>query len=93
MMKGIIDFLTGESLYAEILRESFIFIIVPMINPDGVIYGNYRCCSSGCDLNRKYLSPSQFFHPTIYNIKKLVKQISKENPITLYIDFHGHSGE
>ena len=24
-----------------------------MMNPDGVIYGNYRCDLTGCDINRK----------------------------------------
>ena len=42
MMKGIIDYLTGPSLNAKILRDNFVFKVVPMLNPDGVIIGNYR---------------------------------------------------
>ena len=42
MMKGIIDFLTSSTEEDNILREKFIFKIIPMINPDGVINGNYR---------------------------------------------------
>lgn len=30
-----------------------------MMNPDGVILGNYRCCVSGCDLNRVWEHPNQ----------------------------------
>ena len=41
-MKGIIDFLTGNSAEARVLRDHFVFKIVPMLNPDGVINGNYR---------------------------------------------------
>ena len=26
--------------------------VVPMLNPDGVINGNYRCSLAGVDLNR-----------------------------------------
>jgi len=52
MMRGILEFLTGESNDAKILRSLFIFKIVPMLNPDGVIYGNNRCSLSGVDLNR-----------------------------------------
>jgi hypothetical protein len=53
MMKGIIDYLVGPSLDARILRDNFVFKIVPMLNPDGVINGNYRCSLAGCDLNRQ----------------------------------------
>jgi murein tripeptide amidase MpaA len=53
MMKGIIDYLVGPSLDAKILRDNFVFKIVPMLNPDGVINGNYRCSLAGCDLNRQ----------------------------------------
>lgn len=47
MMKGVIDFLTSQQEEAKFLRESFVFKIVPMLNPDGVIIGNYRCCLIG----------------------------------------------
>lgn len=44
---------------AAFLREHFIFKIVPMLNPDGVIHGNYRCSLSGVDLNRQWSNPSR----------------------------------
>ena len=53
MMKGIIEFLTGRSKEAETLRNAFVFKVIPMLNPDGVIYGNYRCGLAGVDLNRR----------------------------------------
>lgn len=59
MMKGIIDFLLSDDKEAVWLRENFIFKLIPMLNPDGVIQGNYRCSFAGCDLNRKYNSPSK----------------------------------
>ena len=33
-----------------------------MINPDGVRYGNYRCCIFGTDLNRKWKKPNALIH-------------------------------
>ena len=51
MMKGIIDYLTGPTLNAKILRDNFVFKIIPMLNPDGVIIGNTRCSLAGVDLN------------------------------------------
>ena len=59
MMKGIIDYLVGPSLDAKILRDNFVFKIVPMLNPDGVINGNYRCSLAGCDLNRQVPLPAR----------------------------------
>ena len=54
MMHGLIDYLTGPSLDAKILRDNFVFKIVPMLNVDGVVVGNYRCSLAGVDLNRQW---------------------------------------
>lgn len=78
MMKGVIDFLISDLEEAQILRNNFVFKIVPMLNPDGVINGNYRCSLAGCDLNRRWKYPSQLLHPTIYHTKKLIKQFAAE---------------
>ena len=72
MMKGVLNFLTDpNNIEAEILRQNFIFKIVPMLNPDGVINGNYRCSLAGCDLNRRWKAPSKVIHPEIYNTKQI----------------------
>jgi len=59
MMRGILHFLTEATPEAERLRETFEFRIFPMLNPDGVINGNYRCNLAGNDLNRRYKKPSR----------------------------------
>ena len=41
--KGFIDFITSNAPAARLLRRMFVFKIIPMINPDGVFYGNNRC--------------------------------------------------
>ena len=33
-LPGILDYLTGASVDARILRDNFVFKIVPMLNPD-----------------------------------------------------------
>lgn len=67
------------------------FIIIPMLNPDGVINGNYRCSLAGCDLNRNWDNPLETLHPTIFNSKKLIKHMGMQARLSLYCDFHGHS--
>lgn len=91
MVKGVVDFLIGDSKEARILRKKCIFKIVPMLNPDGVIYGNYRCSLLGVDLNRRWKHPNPLMHPTIYYTKKLIKILSEEREVALFCDFHGHS--
>jgi len=48
IMEGIIDYLvSSDDTGSQTLRNKFVFKIVPMLNPDGVIVGNYRCSLSG----------------------------------------------
>eukprot|EP00054_Salpingoeca_dolichothecata_P030847 m.254508 g.254508 ORF g.254508 m.254508 type:complete len:1047 (+) comp26731_c1_seq3:106-3246(+) len=91
MMKGLIDFLLSDDADAAILRENFVFKIVPMLNPDGVIVGNYRCNLAGVDLNRNYLNPSPNLHPTVYYTITTAKQFAKDRSVVVYCDLHGHS--
>lgn len=39
VMRGTVQYLLGQTSSARQLREQFIFKIVPMLNPDGVING------------------------------------------------------
>jgi|EP01047_Picozoa_sp_COSAG01_P020674 hypothetical protein len=91
MMKGFIDYLTGPSLDAKILRDNFVFKIVPMLNPDGVINGNYRCSLAGCDLNRQWLDPSKKINPTIFSTKMMMKRFMEDREVVMFCDLHGHS--
>lgn len=92
MMRGVLNFLTDpENEEAKLLREKFVFKIIPMLNPDGVINGNYRCSLAGCDLNRRWKYPNKHLHPTIYHTKNLIKDIHQERGLLMYCDLHGHS--
>ena len=94
MMHGLIDFITGSSPAACELREKIIFKLIPMLNPDGVINGNYRCSLAGIDLNRRWDRPSRIWHPTIWHTKQMIKQFNlppNAGRVLAYIDLHGHS--
>mmetsp|Transcript_16940 Transcript_16940/g.16177 ORF Transcript_16940/g.16177 Transcript_16940/m.16177 type:complete len:148 (-) Transcript_16940:302-745(-) len=92
MVQGIIDFLLQQhNREAQLLRETFIFKIVPMLNPDGVAQGNYRCNILGVDLNRRWINPSKLLHPTIYYTKFLARQMHIDHQILIFCDMHGHS--
>jgi Zinc carboxypeptidase/Cytosolic carboxypeptidase N-terminal domain len=91
MMLGVLNFLTGESDEAKTLRAKYIFKIIPMLNPDGVINGNYRCSLLGVDLNRRWKNPHSKLHPEIYHSKKFISSLSTKYKIAVIVDFHGHS--
>lgn len=89
MMRGVLFFLTGPSPEAAELRRVFRFKLVPMINVDGVVLGNYRCSFAGVDLNRQYRDPSRAIVPEVYYLKELLA-----DPQTfLFCDLHGHSNK
>jgi murein tripeptide amidase MpaA len=63
VLEGFLTALLSNKLEAEELRRNFIFKVVPMVNIDGVILGNYRTNLSGNDLNRKWDNPNRELHP------------------------------
>lgn len=89
--KGIIEFLTSDCDSAIALRRAFVFKVIPMLNPDGVVNGNYRTSLAGVDLNRRWNNPHKVNHPTIYNTKMLLKRFQKARDIVVSCDIHGHS--
>lgn len=91
MMKGVIDFLTGKSPEAKALRDAFVFKIIPILNPDGVINGNYRCSLCGQDLNRRWKTPNKVLHPVVFSVKRMIRSFAKEREIVMFCDLHGHS--
>ncbi|KAA0183579.1 Cytosolic carboxypeptidase 2 [Fasciolopsis buskii] len=91
MVQGLLEYLLSKHPDAELLRANFVFKIVPMLNPDGVIVGNYRCSLSGCDLNRKYTSSLKRFFPTVWHTRQMVLQMMCSYPVLVYCDLHGHS--
>ncbi|GFS06475.1 cytosolic carboxypeptidase 1 [Elysia marginata] len=92
IMKGTIDFLLSRKPQAQLVREMYIFKIVPMLNPDGVLNGNHRSSLVGEDLNRRWGKPCRVLHPTIYHTKGLLLYLNMVNKTPMvYCDYHGHS--
>ena len=74
IVQGILDFLIGDSPIAVELRNKYVFKVIPMLNPDGVIVGNYRCSLSGQDLNRQWIGATARVFPEIYYTKQMFKK-------------------
>ena len=93
VIKGAIEFLLSNDPAAKNLRKNFIFKIVPMLNPDGVIHGNFRMNILGKDLNRMWEEPKEEICPTIYNTIKMIQKTLESRDIYFFCDFHGHSNK
>ncbi len=93
-IQGVIDFLLDlKNPISEKLRKQFIFKIIPMLNPDGVINGNFRTSLIGKDLNRLWDEPKENFCPTIFHTKEMIKKTLLSREVYLFCDFHGHSNK
>nr|CAJ2472098.1 unnamed protein product [Leishmania braziliensis] len=92
LMHGCIDFLLNcTDSRAAALRRNFVFYIVPMLNPDGVVRGHSRVDSNGVDLNRMYRDPSPKQHPAPYAVLALLRSLGSH--VTLFIDMHAHANK
>ncbi|CAI5439555.1 unnamed protein product [Caenorhabditis angaria] len=94
MMHGILEqLLTGNSTEMYRLREKYLFKVIPMLNPDGVINGSHRCSLAGIDLNRVWDRPNDLLHPEVYHTKAIVQFLCdnlNKRPLA-FVDLHGHS--
>lgn len=52
-----------------------------MLNPDGVIVGNYRCSLAGLDLNRVWQDPDPRLQPVITAFKSMIREFMHEREV------------
>jgi hypothetical protein len=92
VMEGVLRCLTGQDELGLALRRQLVWHVLPMLNPDGVAAGNYRCSLAGVDLNRQWALPHSHHHPEIYAAKALLQGLLAEHgSVALFCDLHGHS--
>ena len=91
MMHGFLKEIFSNSEAARSLRELFCFYMVPMMNPDGVVIGNFRTDLVGDDMNRQYIKPSAKYHPSVIALRMYLQEVKMQRKVVGLIDLHGHS--
>jgi len=93
LMHGLLRFLLSDDPAARAIREVAVLKVVPMLNPDGVFLGNYRCNSLGLDLNRMWSAPTPWGAPTIEAVRRLAQAYTRRPgcDVRVFLDIHAHS--
>lgn len=76
VFEGFLNSLIEQAEYSPVLTN-YVVRLVPCMNPDGVVCGNYRSSVAGVDLNRQWILPSRELHPEVFYTKSLMNQINK----------------
>jgi hypothetical protein len=91
LVEGLINYLISEDPGAQEAREKFIFHIIPMMNPDGMVNGITRYNTAMEDLNNIWLNDEKA-QPEVTGVKNWVENwYGQGNTIDLFIDVHNHS--
>ncbi|OHT13744.1 Clan MC, family M14, Zinc carboxypeptidase-like metallopeptidase [Tritrichomonas foetus] len=93
-MEGFIDTLFNQlNSESQRLLSNFSFLIIPMMNVDGVICGYYRPTLDGYDMNRTWIKPTKKQNPVEYYVVSLIDKLIKNRPLIFFLDFHGHTAQ
>ena len=86
-MMAFVDTVMGDSALAEASRARFETLIVPLLNPDGVVHGHWRHSTGGVDLNRDW---GPFTQPETALMRDLLAEVEAdpERDLRALIDFH-----
>lgn len=85
-MKSFVDTVFADTPLANRFRERYTVVVVPLINPDGVVAGHWRHNMNGVDLNRDW---GTFSQPETQSIALLLAGMEQDEvaPV-LMLDFH-----
>ena len=65
--------------------ERYNFLVVPLLNPDGVALGHWRHNLGSIDLNRDW---GGFTQPETTSVKKRLDEVDSQSSLVLMLDFH-----
>ena len=88
--QGFYKAILADSELAESFRDRFHIVAIPMLNPDGVVAGNWRHNMGGVDLNRDW---GPFAQAETRLMSELLDDFDRAGKkIRLFVDFHSTAG-
>jgi len=100
IIHGFINYLISKEVICHKLRDIFEFWVAPIVNPDGVIIGNYRCNTQGKDMNRHFFADDdpeglKLRLTEVELIRSYLRQYvpTENNQLKLFLDIHAHSAQ
>ena len=94
VLNGFLRYLlSNNSEQMKLLRQNCDFHVIPMLNPDGVVMGNFRTSLYGKDLNRLFKKNQTTMTPEVEFSRSLAFDLAKKykKRMFMFLDFHGHS--
>ena len=56
IIHGFINYLASRHVMSQKMRDKYEIWVAPIVNPDGVVIGNYRTNTQGRDMNRCFFA-------------------------------------
>ncbi len=86
LVEGMIErLLDGNDPASKKLLAAADFHIVPNMNPDGSVNGNLRVSTTGANLNREWVSPSEERSPEVLRVRNEMERTGCD----FFLDVHG----
>jgi len=85
-MRSFVETVMADSELARDFRQRFSIIVIPLINPDGVVRGHWRHNVNGVDLNRDW---GPFTQPETQSVERMLTAMELSSAeLKLMLDFH-----
>ena len=84
-LMGFVETLAGDTAQAREFRRGVRVLVVPQLNPDGVVAGHWRGNANGVDINRDW---GPFAQPETRALRDLLAARQGDGRVAFAIDFH-----
>jgi murein tripeptide amidase MpaA len=92
IVEGLLRWLLGQDPDASRLASRCVLYLVPFMNPDGVLDGNYLTNSAGVNLNRQWPSPDSASAPSVLAVSNLMHAyFDAGGSAEIFVDIHSRA--
>jgi murein tripeptide amidase MpaA len=97
IIHGLINTLCSQNHAANKMRNLYEWWVLPMVNPDGIVAGNYRTNCQGKDMNRHFYSDDDPMADKegrcseVETMRDYMKNNLGKDQLKMFIDIHAHS--